>query len=62
MAPVRPADRETIIRTLENVEGMDANALKAGLGENWPFETFPQYLDAIERNGSGINTASRRRR
>lgn len=55
VAPVRPADRETIIRTLENVEGMDANALKAGLGENWPFETFPQYLDAIERNGSGIN-------
>lgn len=55
VAPVRPADRDTIIRTLENVEGMDANALKAGLGENWPFETFPQYLDAIERNGSGIN-------
>ncbi len=55
VAPVRPADRDTIIRTLENVEGMDANALKVGLGENWPFETFPQYLDAIERNGSGIN-------
>ncbi|MGE3297522.1 MAG: amidohydrolase family protein [Porticoccaceae bacterium] len=55
VAPVRPADRDTIIRTLENVEGMDASALKAGLGENWPFETFPQYLDAIERNGSGIN-------
>jgi len=55
VAPVRPTDRDTIIRTLENVEGMDASALRAGLGENWPFETFPEYLDAIERNGSGIN-------
>ncbi len=55
VAPVRPSDRDTIIRTLENVEGMDAAALKAGLGDNWPFETFPEYLDAIEKAGMGIN-------
>ena len=55
VAPVRPDHRDTIVRTLENVEGMDAAALKAGLGENWPFETFPEYLDAIEKNGMGIN-------
>ncbi len=55
VAPVRPSDRDTIIRTLENVEGMDAAALKAGLGENWPFESFPEYLDAIEKAGIGIN-------
>ena len=55
VAPVRPADRDTIIRTLENVEGMDASALHAGLGEDWPFESFPEYLDAIENAGMGIN-------
>ncbi len=55
IAPVRPRDRDTIIRTLENVEGMDASALAAGLGEDWPFETFPQYLDALEKRGVGVN-------
>ncbi len=55
VAPVRPSDRETIIRTLENVEGMDASALHAGLGENWPFESFPEYMNAIESGGMGIN-------
>jgi N-acyl-D-aspartate/D-glutamate deacylase len=55
VAPVKPSDRETIIRTLENVEGMDASALQAGLGENWPFESFPEYMDAIESGGMGIN-------
>ncbi len=55
VAPVRPTDRDTIIRTLENVEGMDASALHAGLGEEWPFESFPEYMDAIEQGGMGIN-------
>ncbi|MBV1930886.1 MAG: amidohydrolase family protein [Porticoccaceae bacterium] len=55
VAPVRPTDRDTIIRTLENVEGMDASALHAGLGEDWPFESFPEYMDAIESGGMGIN-------
>ncbi|MBV1883174.1 MAG: amidohydrolase family protein [Pseudomonadales bacterium] len=55
VAPVRPTDRDTIVRTLENVEGMDADALRAGLGDEWPFESFPEYLDAIEKGGMGIN-------
>ncbi len=55
VAPVHPKDRDTIIRTLENVEGMDANALRAGLGAEWPFETFPDYLNALEARGVGIN-------
>ena len=34
------------------------DALHAGLGEVWPFETFPQYLDALEKRGSAINVAA----
>ena len=56
VAPTRPEHREMIARTLEKVEGMSFDALKAGLGE-WPFETFPQYLDAIEERGTAINVA-----
>ncbi|HUI25526.1 MAG TPA: amidohydrolase family protein, partial [Candidatus Kryptonia bacterium] len=49
VAPTRPAHRELILRTLEKVEGMSFDALEAGVGRDWPFETFPQYLDAVER-------------
>ncbi|NQU72595.1 MAG: amidohydrolase family protein, partial [Rhodospirillales bacterium] len=52
VAPTRPEHRETIMRTLEKVEGMSMDALEAGLGRDWPFETFPEYLDAIEKQGS----------
>lgn len=55
VAPTRPEHRETIMRTLEKVEGMSMDALEAGLGRDWPFETFPEYLDAIEKQGSAIN-------
>lgn len=58
VAPTRRAHRELIIRTLEKVEGMSAAALRAGLGEEWPFETFPEYLDAVEARGPAINVAA----
>ena len=58
VAPTRPMHRDLIMRTLENVEGMSVTALRAGLGEEWPFETFPEYLDAIESRGCAVNVAS----
>ncbi|HEV3109665.1 MAG TPA: amidohydrolase family protein [Candidatus Binataceae bacterium] len=58
VAPTRPEHRGQIMRTLEKVEGMSLTALEAGLGYDWPFETFPQYLDAIERRGVGINVGA----
>jgi N-acyl-D-amino-acid deacylase len=54
VAPTRPSGRGLILRTLERVEAMSLAALEAGLGD-WGFETFPQYLDAIERKGVAIN-------
>jgi N-acyl-D-aspartate/D-glutamate deacylase len=58
IAPTRPEHRDLIIRTLENVEGMSAEALLAGVGPKWDFETFPQFLDAIERRGTAINVGA----
>ena len=55
VAPTRPQHRELILRTLEKVEGMSFDTLSSGLGEDWPFETFPEYLDAVERRGMAIN-------
>ena len=58
IAPTRKPDRDLILRTLENVEGMSLEALHAGIGEDWPFETFPEYLDVIESRGNAINVGA----
>src|SRR5579863_6097156 len=54
VAPTRAAHRDLIVRTLEKVEGMSVAALEAGMGRDWGFETFPQYLDTIEKRGTAI--------
>ena len=41
------------MRTLENVEDMDAATLLAGI--EWDFETVPEYLDAVARRGTDLN-------
>jgi N-acyl-D-aspartate/D-glutamate deacylase len=53
IAPCRPEHHESIIHTLENVEGMDAKSLAAGIV--WDFETFPQYLELVRRRGTALN-------
>jgi len=58
VAPTHAVHRKLIMQTLEKVEGMSLDALHAGLGDDWPFETFPQYLDALEKRGSAINVAA----
>ncbi|MCA0246542.1 MAG: amidohydrolase family protein [Proteobacteria bacterium] len=58
VAPTHAIHRKMILQTLEKVEGMSLDALEAGLGTAWPFETFPQYLDTLEKRGSAINVAA----
>ena len=55
IAPTRREHRGLVLQTLEKVEGMSLAALEEGLGDAWEFETFPEYLDAIERRGMAIN-------
>ena len=48
IAPVRPGGVDLLARTLQHVEDMSFDTLAAGVP--WDaFETFPQYLDAVER-------------
>lgn len=46
-APVRPADHDRLIRLMEGVEDIPGTALAEGL--TWDWESFPDYLDALER-------------
>src|SRR5579862_2053334 len=54
IAPVRPDDVGLLARTLQHVEDMSFDTLSVGVP--WAeFETFPQYLDAVERRGAALN-------
>src|SRR6185295_752955 len=53
IAPCPAAQRETVMRNLSVVEGMDLDALMAGT--RWEFETFAEYLDAPDRVGPYAN-------
>ena len=55
IAPCRPPDRDLTMRNLTHVEGMSLDALRSGI--EWDFETFPEYLDGLERRGVGPNVA-----
>jgi N-acyl-D-aspartate/D-glutamate deacylase len=56
IAPIRPEGVEILVRTLQHVEDMSFDTLMAGVP--WDqFESFPQYLDAVERQGVALNYA-----
>src|SRR5688500_1826598 len=55
IAPCRAPHRELLTDDLVTVEGIDKEVLVEGIA--WEWETFPQYLDAAERRGSGPNLA-----
>jgi N-acyl-D-aspartate/D-glutamate deacylase len=52
-APVRRADRDKLIELMEGVEDIPGPALHEGLDFNW--ESFPDYLDALERRARDID-------
>ena len=56
LAPARPDARALVVRNLERAEDMDAASLAAGI--DWEWETFAEYLDAVERRPLGINFAA----
>lgn len=56
LAPCRPADRDLVMRNLTQVEGMSLDVLRTGI--QWDFESIPEYLDALERRGLGLNVAA----
>jgi N-acyl-D-aspartate/D-glutamate deacylase len=55
IAPCPPALRDTMLRNLSVVEGMDLGALRTGT--RWEFETFAAYLDLLRRLGPSLNVA-----
>lgn len=53
IAPCRPRGRERLTRMLVRVEGMSLAALEQGIP--WRWETFPEYLSAVEAVRPALN-------
>ena len=55
-APCRAEDRDKLIRLMEGVEDIPGTALHEGL--DWQWESFPEYLDALEAKPRTIDIAA----
>ena len=53
LAPCKPNIREIAAWDLVNVEAIPFEVL--GKGIQWEWETFPEYMQAAQKRGSGIN-------
>ncbi|HSG92010.1 MAG TPA: amidohydrolase family protein [Pseudomonadales bacterium] len=55
-APVRPGEQDFLIELMEGVEDIPGAALAEGI--DWQWESFPEYLDALERMPRAIDVAA----
>jgi N-acyl-D-aspartate/D-glutamate deacylase len=55
-APVRPGSEEFLIGLMEGVEDIPGSALSEGM--RWGWESFPEYLDVLDRQERSINIAT----
>jgi N-acyl-D-amino-acid deacylase len=55
-APVRPGREEWLVQLMEGVEDIPGTALHEGI--NWEWETFPEYLDAIDSRNYSMDIAA----
>lgn len=52
-APVKPERREWLIKVMEGVEDIPGTVLSEGI--QWDWETFPEYLDALDRRPKALD-------
>lgn len=55
LAPCAAADKDLVMRSLERAEDIARDAMLAGI--DWRWETYPEYLDAVDAVPKGINYA-----
>lgn len=55
LAPCKQEDADLVFRNLERAEDLSRDAMLTGI--DWTWETFPQFLDAVDNLPKGINYA-----
>jgi N-acyl-D-aspartate/D-glutamate deacylase len=56
LAPCAEKDKLLVMRNLERAEDISPEAMEAGI--KWSWTSFPEYLDAVDRQPKGINYAA----
>ena len=55
-APTKPEDRDLNMRMMNRIEAIPLESMR--LGMRWDWETFPEYLDSLDRQGLGLNVGA----
>ncbi len=55
LAPCKQEDADLVFRNLERAEDLSRDAMLQGI--DWTWETFPEFLDAVDNLPKGINYA-----
>ncbi|MCK9923729.1 amidohydrolase family protein [Frankia sp. AgPm24] len=55
-APCKPVDRERAMLSLSRNEAVPMETMRQGMP--WDWETFPEFLDSVERTPKGVNVMS----
>ncbi|MEM7017615.1 MAG: amidohydrolase family protein [Pseudomonadota bacterium] len=55
LAPCKQEDADLVFRNLERAEDLSRDAMLEGI--DWTWETFPEFLDAVDNLPKGINYA-----
>ena len=55
-APTRPEDRDLNMRMMNRIEAIPLESMR--LGMRWDWETFPEYMDSLDRQGLGVNVGA----
>ena len=55
-APTREGDRDLNMRMMNRIEAIPLESMR--LGMRWDWETFPEYLDSLDRQGLGLNVGA----
>ena len=55
LAPCRESEADLVFRNLERAEDIDREAMLQGV--KWEWETYPEYMDVVDKLPKGINYA-----
>ena len=55
-APTKPEDRDLNMRMMNRIEAIPLESMR--LGMRWDWESFPEFLDSLDRQGLGVNVGA----
>jgi N-acyl-D-amino-acid deacylase len=55
-APAKPHERDLLMDLMEFVEAIPGDVMRAGI--DWDWESFPQYLDSLDRGAYSMDVAT----